>query len=168
MHPVGGAEAFDGKDGFSFHRPHRQFARSFCAAVDQHRAGPALAAAASESCPLEFQVVAQDVEQGSGVPIDGDLMLKSIDQKLELVAHAARPRRDVRYKAPQENGSSSQTGVITTYSCSRKNEIEPPSMNSSPSRISSLNCGVFSASLRAAGLSHHSWATPSQRGSAYV
>src|SRR5215472_1134498 len=109
----------------------------FCAAIDQHGAGPALAAAASESRTLEFQVVAEDVKQGSGVPIHDDLMAYSIDQKVELVAHAARPPRPglrqapEKQKLPQENLLLSQPGVITTYSCARKNEIEPPSMNSS-------------------------------------
>src|SRR6185437_181631 len=73
-----GAEALQRRDLLAFEQQQRRHAGQYRLAVDDHGAGAALAEAATEFRGVEFQVVAEHVEQRR-IRIGVDLMILTID-----------------------------------------------------------------------------------------
>ena len=83
-------ERFDGPDRASVHPYRKLAARIGCFAIDEHGAGSALAAIATELGAGELQVVAQEFRQRRAV-FDFDALRRAIDVDVNL---SARDRRE--------------------------------------------------------------------------
>jgi len=100
MHVAGRAKALNCCDRLPFHGPRRRLAGLHRAAVNQDRASAALSDTASEAHAFESKIVAQNVEQGRLVVIDGHFVFDAIDVQMKEGARIAG-HISYRTSAPQ-------------------------------------------------------------------